>query len=100
MIHPFRWLADKYLRFRARWAVRRDEIGKLVVQIEIERERHRRELEAKDSTIALQAKEIKLLLAMHETAMAKTAAMQAALGRQQAEAENGGRRPPAAGGMA
>jgi hypothetical protein len=93
-------LIDHWHARRAYEANRRDIIGRYVVREEEITERHRREIESKDSTIALQQLEQKVLLSMIETLQAKLSSVQAALALQQAQSENAVRRPPQAGGTA
>jgi hypothetical protein len=101
-MRPFRWLAtlllDRWLLFTAWLTPRRDTIGQLIAQVEQERERHRREIEAKDDTIARQAEQIKGLLDVNQVLRAECAANIAVLTRVQAEAEYAIRRQ--AGGAA
>jgi hypothetical protein len=90
-MRPFRWLAtlllDRWLVFTAWLTPRRDTIGNLIFQIESERERHRREIEAKDDTIARLTEQVKGLLDANQVLRAECAANTAVLTRVQAEAE-------------
>ena len=95
----FCWIADRWFILCAYCSGRRDTIGTLIVQMEDMRERHRREIEMKDSIISLNTLEKKALLEIIELHRAQVNESMAVLTRRQAEAEYSVRRSPSAGGI-